>query len=207
MTSNNRDIWADTPQRYGLISRLLHWGMAYLLIWQFLVILTWRMFGAQDWVATVTSFGPGHGTVGLMVIVLVVIRAVWAIVCRNRRPAKGTGWSGHAASAVHITFYGLMLIIPALALVRAYGNGKGFEPWVPATGVEVAWMVTPANVAHGLLSWCLSILISGHIIMALVHRFVWKDRTLSTMTGRLKEGGANDLATLNAATDGSPLNR
>jgi cytochrome b561 len=28
--------WRDTPERYGLISRLLHWGMAALILWQFL---------------------------------------------------------------------------------------------------------------------------------------------------------------------------
>ncbi|WP_421358121.1 cytochrome b [Agrobacterium rosae] len=68
-------MWMDRPDRYGWVSRLLHWAMAYLLIWQFLVILTWRLFGDRDWVTMVTSLGPGHGTVGLLVIGLVVIRA------------------------------------------------------------------------------------------------------------------------------------
>jgi cytochrome b561 len=176
----------DSPDRYGLISRLLHWGKACLLIWQFAVILTWRIFGPADWVKSVTSIGPGHGTVGLLTILLVVIRVIWALINRGRRPVRASGWSGRAAAFVHFSFYGLMFIIPALALVRAYGNGRGFMPWIPATGVRVEWMVAPANLLHGVLSWCLSALIAGHIAMALFHQLALKDGTLARMIGSVR---------------------
>ncbi|MBN7809290.1 cytochrome b [Agrobacterium rosae] len=193
-------MWMDRPDRYGLVSRLLHWTMAYLLIWQFLVIVTWRLFGDRDWVTTVTSFGPGHGTVGLLVIGLVVIRAIWALVNRKRRPVQSQSVSGRAAVAVHVSFYVLMFTIPGLALLRAYGSGKGWQPWIPASGVEVSWMMTPANLLHGMLAWCLSILIGGHVIMALVHRFRWKGETLGRMTGRLDKSGATGERPLKLAT-------
>ena len=64
--------------------------------------------------------------------------------------------------------------MPALALLRAYGSGKGFSPFglplMPATGVKVDWMVAPANAIHGFLAWTLLALIAGHIAMVIVHR-------------------------------------
>ncbi len=185
-------MWLDTPERYGSVSRLLHWTMAYLLIWQFIVILTWRLFGDTQWVRTVTSLGPGHGTVGLLVIVLVVIRAIWWTINRNRRPVQSTTVTGRAAVVVHASFYLLMFSIPVLALLRTYGSGKGWEPWVASTGVEIPWMVALGDLLHGVLAWFLSILIGGHVVMALVHRFVWKDSTLRRMTSSLGKRPATD---------------
>ncbi|MGV1755257.1 cytochrome b, partial [Agrobacterium sp. CG674] len=134
---------------------------------------------------TVTSLGPGHGTVGLLVIVLVVIRAIWWTVNRNRRPVQSTTVTGRAAAVVHASFYLLMFSIPALALLRAYGSGKGWAPWVPPSGIEVMWMIKPADLLHSLLAWVLSVLIAGHVTMALIHRFALKDQTLGRMVGRL----------------------
>ncbi|WP_320188845.1 cytochrome b [Agrobacterium rosae] len=187
-------MWLDTPRRYGLISRTLHWTMAYLLIWQFVVILTWRLFGDREWVRTVTLLGPGHGTVGLLVIVLVVIRAIWWTVNRNRRPVQSTTTAGHAAVVVHASAYLLMFGIPTLALLRAYGSGKGWEPWIPASGVEVSWMMAPADRLHSLLAWGLSVLIAGHVTMALVHRFALNDQTLGRMAGRLGRATTDEEA-------------
>lgn len=178
-------MWLDTPKHYGLISRTLHWTMAYLLIWQFVVILTWRLFGDTELVRTVTSLGPGHGTVGLLVIVLVFIRAIWWTVNRNRRPVQSATVTGRAAAVVHASFYLLMFSIPALALLRAYGSGKGWAPWVPSSGIEVMWMIKPADLLHSLLAWVLSVLIAGHVTMALIHRFALNDQTLGRMVGRL----------------------
>ncbi|WP_312690208.1 cytochrome b/b6 domain-containing protein [Brevundimonas nasdae] len=45
-------------------------------------------------------------------------------------------------------------------------------------------MTAPANAAHGLLAWVLLAAIAGHILMVLVHRFVWKDGVAERMIGR-----------------------
>jgi cytochrome b561 len=36
---------------------------------------------------------------------------------------------------------------------------------------------------HGLLAWVLLAAIAGHILMVLVHRFIWKDDTVGRMIG------------------------
>lgn len=190
MREKTMGVWMDSRDRYGLVSRVLHWAMAYLLIWQFAAILTWRIFGPAEWVKLVTSFGPYHGTVGLLVLPLVVIRAVWMLVNRGRRPPHEAGWMGRVALAGHAVLYGLMFAIPALALLRAYGSGKGWQPWIPATGAEITWLTAPANLLHGPLSWCLSALIAGHILAVLFHRFVRRNGILARMVGPLRSSPA-----------------
>jgi cytochrome b561 len=84
----------------------------------------------------------------------------------------------------------LLFAIPALALFRAYGSGKGREQWginiVPATGEKVEWMMAPANALHSLLSWALCVLIVAHILAALFHCLVLKDGILSRMAGTMR---------------------
>ena len=190
---NNRrgaGIWMDSPDRYGLISRALHWAMAYLLLWQFAIILAWSIFGESDLLKAITDLGPYHQTVGLLTVVLVTIRAAWAFVNRKRRPAHKAGWPGRAALAGHRTLYALMFTIPALAILRSYGKGEGLAQWgielLPATGQKIAWMIAPADALHGLLSWLLCMLIAGHIAMAVIHTAVLKDDILARMAGGLR---------------------
>lgn len=76
-------LWTDTPDYYGSVSRLLHWGMAYLMLWQFTMVLGWRAFGPSENIILVSQFGPDHGTVGLLTFVLIVLRAAWAFANRQ----------------------------------------------------------------------------------------------------------------------------
>ena len=183
-------LWIDSSERYGLVSRALHWAMAYILLWQFVMILSWKLVGPSPVLDVISGFGPGHGTVGLLTIVLVVVRAVWTFINRNQRPPHAAGPVGKLARVAHNAFYVLLFAIPALALFRAYGSGKGREQWginiVPATGEKVEWMMAPANALHSLLSWGLCILIVAHISAALFHRLVLKDGILSRMAGPMR---------------------
>lgn len=178
--------WRDTPDRYGAISRFLHWSMAVLILWQFLMMILFDIFGPLEALQAVARFGP-HGIVGAAVLVLVLIRGAWALFNVRRRPPQAPGHLGRIARAGHLGFYALMLVIPAVALLRVYGSGRGWRPYdvqlIPTTGEEIAWMVAPGDAVHGLLSWVLLALVGGHVAMALAHHLFWKDATLQRMAG------------------------
>lgn len=184
-------IWLDSCNRYGLVSRILHWSMAYVLIWQFLMIFSWKLFGEMKIMETVSAFGPGHGTAGFLTILLFSLRIIWAFINRHRRPAHAAGWMGWIALCVHKAFYALFFIIPAVALLRSYGSGKGYKQWgiefVPATGQKVEWMMAPANAMHSLLAWVLCALVTLHILAALFHHLILRDGTLTRMTGSVRK--------------------
>ena len=175
--------WQDNSQRYGCISKALHWGMAILLIWQ-LAIMVYKV--SLDLTPADSALVRTHTAVGFLLFLLIVLRLIWALINRNSRPAHANSATGMLAKWGHRLLYLLMLLIPSLGLLRAYGSGRGFAPFgiriMEQTGVKTEWMMAPANAVHGLLGWVLLAVIVGHIVMALVHHFVMRDDTLQRMT-------------------------
>ncbi|MCL7999610.1 cytochrome b [Brucella sp. 21LCYQ03] len=178
----SKPIW-DTPNGYGLVSRYLHWLMAVLFVWQF--ISTILRFFVKD-VPVYNFIWPTHSQVGFALLLLVLVRGVWGLLNISKRPHKA-GLSGKLAGLGHLVIYALMFVVPALALLRTYGNGRGFTflgmEIFAKTGVQDAALTAPGNAAHGLLGWVLLAVIAGHVIMALLHHFVLRDNTLRHMTG------------------------
>ncbi|UFN50380.1 cytochrome b [Roseomonas sp. OT10] len=175
----------DTPAAYGRVTRVLHWGMAVLLAWMFLTATARALF----WdVPLVRSLWWTHASTGFLVFILALVRVSWAVANRHRRPPKDPSLLGRLATLGHGLLYTLMLVIPALGLLRAYGFGRGFAPFglplFPPLPERIPALMAPANAVHGLLGWCLLALVAGHVAMALVHAFAWRDGLLARMAGR-----------------------
>lgn len=160
-------------RQYPILSRILHWVLAALVFWQIGIVSAYKILGVSPFLDKIAYLGPSHGMVGLLVLPLALLRLV-------RPPAA----SNRAAWLVHHTLRALLVAIPALALLRAYGSGKGWSHWslpiVPETGVEVAWMVTLGNAAHGELAWVMTALIGLHVGAAVLHG-MRRDGTLRRM--------------------------
>lgn len=158
----------DNAVRYGSITRLLHWAMALLLLWQFASAAA-RVL-AEDTAVEQFLWGT-HKPLGTLLLALVIIRVIWALVNASHRPPS----INLAAKAGHIALYLLLLAIPAIALLRQYGSGRSFEPFgIPLfagfEGEEIVWMEAPANLLHSWLGWLLLVMVIGHIAMVIVHR-------------------------------------
>jgi cytochrome b561 len=183
--------WLDTPRRYGFVSRLLHWGMASLFLWQFAGMVVRITLGRHP----VTAFMVGsHTAIGTLLLVLLLLRGAWGLVNTRRRPPHQPGLAGKLAVLGHLALYGFMLVVPGLGLLRAYGSGRPFAPFgiplFPGFQGPVGWMTAPGNAVHGLLAWTLLALVAGHVAMVIVHRWLWRDDVLHRMAGRLPERSA-----------------
>ena len=117
----------DTATRYGTVSRTLHWAMAacYLLMF-----------------ATALKL---HKAAGLLLLLLALVRFVWALVHFQRRPAGGV-----AVKAGHLALYALMFAVPASGMARQFHGAFGN--------------------AHGALAFVFFLLIAGHIAMTVLHQ-------------------------------------
>lgn len=176
--------WLDSPVRYGLTTRLLHWSIALLFAWQFAGMLIKITVGRHP----VTAFlVPTHKPIGTLLMLLIAARALWAFSQWRRRPGHPRTLVGRAATAGHAVLYALMIYVPAVALLREYGGTRAFAPWgIPVfseRAQEIGWMLTLANASHALLAWILLGLIAGHVAMVAVHQWWWRDDTLKKMTG------------------------
>lgn len=178
------NTFLDNRSGYGLISRTLHWLMALLFLWQFISAIA-RVF-AKD-TMFYNFFWSAHHELGFALLILVLLRGVWGLLNIHRRPHK-QGIAGKLAALGHLVIYGLMFAVPALALLRTYGSGRGFSflgiQIFEQTGVQNAALTAPGNMLHGLLGWVLLAAIAGHVLMALIHHFALRDDTLRYMTGR-----------------------
>ncbi len=180
--SSKTYIW-DDRSGYGLVSRGFHWLMALLFLWQFASAIL-RVF-AKD-MPIYSFFWSAHFQLGFALLVLALLRGVWGLMNIHRRPHKD-GAIGKLAVLGHLAIYVLMITIPSLALLRAYGSGHGFSflgmPIFAKTDIQNAMLTAPANALHGPLGWVLLAAIVGHVAMALVHHFALRDDTLRYMTG------------------------
>ncbi|WP_244488657.1 cytochrome b/b6 domain-containing protein [Bosea sp. Leaf344] len=171
----------DTAESYGLVSRFLHWLMALLLFWQFAGALLYVGIGDT----AVTRFvGGRHLELGAVLFVLVILRAGWALINRERRPIRH-GLADRAAGFGHALLYGLMLFIPAIALLRQFGSGKPFSVFglrvMPGRSERIAWLEAPADLLHYWLGFALLALALGHASFALAHRASGKRHLLRRM--------------------------
>lgn len=174
----------DSPVAYGQMSRFLHWSIAALLLYQFLGMGLRAIFDKQPWLSPFVSY---HQPVGTVLFVLIVMRVIWALSNRANRPAHGSDFLGRAASVGHGLIYVVMLAVPAIALVRAYGNDRVFAPFgftvFPAQQPPVTWAVDLGGALHGELGWVLGVLVLGHVAMVGIHESMWRDGTLARMKG------------------------
>ncbi len=175
--------WSDTTERYGAISRFLHWTMALILVWQFITALAHLLPGET---AVAEWLWGTHKTNGFMLMVLVVIRAVWALAQHVHRPPS----TDRLARLGHLLLYALMLLVPTLALLRQFGSGESFSPLgLPVIsgfdGDEIVWLVAPANLFHSWLGWTMLALIVGQVGMVIAHRrSADKEDVLPRMAGK-----------------------
>lgn len=174
--------WRDTPERYGLVSRGFHWGMAALFAWQFAGALLYVGIGDT---AVTRLVGGSHFTLGFTLLVLVLLRGLWGVSNLKRRP-RHPGRHGRAAVIGHGAIYALMIVIPSLALLRQYGSGKPFTPYglplMPGRDSKIEWMMSPADLFHYWLGFTLLIVVMGHALMSILHRRLWKENVLARMT-------------------------
>lgn len=169
----------DNNQRYGLISRLLHWGMALLLVWQFTSATAHWLFPDTPFEA---FFWGTHYSMGVLLLTLVVLRAVWALANASRRPPAVSVM----AKLGHVALYALMIAVPTIALIRQYGSGRSLEVFgMPLMsgfeGEEITWMTELGGLLHGELGWTLLVLVIGHIVMAFLHRKLTHHNVLTRM--------------------------
>ncbi|UYV35927.1 cytochrome b [Rhodobacteraceae bacterium D3-12] len=175
----------DTPERYGSVSRALHWGMAALFLAQFISAAAHFFLPRENAVREVL-WGI-HTPLGVTLFLLVLLRGVWGLMNLKRRPSAEAGLMGMAATAGHIALYALMIIVPGTRLLAAAGSTRGLsylglEIFAPKTA-ETAWMQAPSEW-HGELGWVLALLVVGHIVMAVGwHQIIKRDSVLRRMAG------------------------
>lgn len=176
--------WANNTRRYGIASRVLHLGMALLIM--LIVGLGWYGSGLPN--------GPGKGDVfywhkslGALVLLLLVVRLLWHRLSAVP-PVALRGWQAKLARAGHHLLYLLMAMMPLSGILMSLANGREVAVfnWLVIGGREqkVEWLGAMAHGAHLFAANVLVAMVGLHVAAALYHRLVAKDGVWERMFGR-----------------------
>lgn len=167
---------------FGLISRLIHWLMAALILAQ--LILGTGLTMIQPGLATLWLYGL-HKTMGLTALALGLARILWHRLSPPPAPlGPPRAWETRLAKAVHRLLYLLLILTPLAGWAYASATGLDIvfaDRWVipPIAPVSETWE-TAAHLAHVLLTRALEAVLALHVLGAL--RRAWSgDGTLRRM--------------------------
>lgn len=183
-----------SQQRYTAVAIALHWIIAFSIIG--LIAVGWTMetlqHGDLEARAQYQSIVQLHKSFGITVLLLSVARIVWRLMNPPPPEPPMPGWQAFAASAVHILFYVLIIVMPLSGWIMASASAA-FEtryfglvdirlpvlPTLPMDsreGIENA-----AGTIHEFLPWVIIALLFLHVGAALKHHFVDRDGLLARM--------------------------
>lgn len=178
----------DTPERWGGVTRFLHWAVAALI---FALV-------ALGWVARLAPLSPSkitlfywHKSLGMLALALVLIRLAWR--AGNRPPSLPEGFSRRErllARGTHAALYALILAAPISGWFIDSTSGIPFRIfWIlplPAIAPVSQRLENIFELAHVAIFWTLATLLLGHIGAALRHHFLIRDDVLVRMLPSLR---------------------
>jgi cytochrome b561 len=181
----------DTIAGWGWVTRLLHWTMAALILFQlgFGLYMTRVSDLLERFVLTQT-----HKSWGFVVFLLALARILWRLANPARPPLPATmpAWQLRAAGLSHAALYVLMILMPASGWLMAsasptqdllqmqnlvFGRYALPDPFVPG----VAAIEDAARAVHVTAALCLTLLLAVHAGAALKHQLVDHDGVLAGM--------------------------
>lgn len=173
----------NTRSRYGHVAQALHWGIAALILVQFVLA---NVAEAQEGLLAQIKWFARHKSFGMTILALAALRLGWRLYAPPP-PLPGTmsGGSRSIARSTHWLFYGLLFALPVSGWTMS-----------SAANFPVSWfgvftfpdLVAPdedlketLEKVHELLARALWITVLIHVGAALKHHFLDRDDVLRRM--------------------------
>ncbi len=175
----------NQPHYYGLISILLHWGMAITIVGLFCFGLWMTSLGYYDpWYQQAPSI---HKSIGILLAGVWVFRVFWKFA--NTKPLPLPTHSNiekKIAQIAHVILYVLMACIMVSGYLISTADERAIEVFgwfeIPATLTGIENQEDIAGEFHFYLALTLISLASAHALAAIKHHLIDKDNTLRRMT-------------------------
>lgn len=176
--------WRNSAEGYGAVPQILHW------ITVGLVIMAWLLgqFGDSfpKGAARATSLFV-HNTAGLAVIGILIVRLLWRLA-DPPPPIEHTilgSWLDRAGRLTHYVLYALLIAAPITGIVLQFVRGNAL-PLFGLAEIASPWATDRAfahsmKEIHEVMANALVILAAFHAAAALLHHWVFRDRTLVRM--------------------------
>lgn len=168
----------DTPDRYGVVTRVLHWATVILILLQFLRFIG-KYLAPTHWINA--AIKPLHGSIGFLLLAVVILRIVWLLAQYRYRPIPEQ--FAQLARGAHLLMYVLLVLMPltGIAYIAGHGRSVAFFGNVIIPAGSPSYVLEAIGSYHTKIAWLLLILVIGHIGAALYHHFIRRDDTLKRM--------------------------
>ena len=176
-------MWRNTLESWGLLARLLHWGMAVLILIQLvlgIVALNWPLSPLK------LDLFVWHKSVGMLVLGLACLRLVWRV--SNPVPQLPSDMSGREQLAAKITHGLLYFLLLALPLSGWIINSAANIPFRIFWLIPLPDLIAPDRqlaevfkTVHAVLVVSLLVVLALHIAAALYHHYRRRDTVLLRM--------------------------
>lgn len=170
----------DSRNGYGLISIVIHWVSAVLILFLFgLGIYMTGLSYYDDWYHK----GPElHVSLGLVVLLIMLVRVIWRIINPTPVDLANKRVQNLAAKLVKLGFYAFIFIVLVTGYLITTAEGQPASMFnlikFPVLTELSAKNVDIAGALHEYLAWGIVLLVVLHTAGALLHHFVMRDRTL-----------------------------
>ena len=166
----------NESNRYGKVSRMLHWTIAIL----FISLIPMGIFASMIPEDTEyrNAYYVVHKTIGVTVFLLVIVRLIWnRLSLRPSLDSALTSREEKLAHRAHNTLYFMMLAIPITGFMMT--SYHGYETYFFFWEMQPLWEQSEIYQVWGgfhkyLLPYLLYIVLGAHILGALKHQFIDK---------------------------------
>lgn len=167
---------------YGTPAKIFHWLIVALLVTQYLI--GWLMPDIHR------GMKPGagmtfHVSVGLTVLILTVLRFIWRLSHPVAPESSLPAWQRLSSEAVHWLLYALVLATTVTGWLFASFRGWSISYFYllpfPMLASDNAAAGRAIDGWHQIMEWSLLVVIGIHILAALAHIFVYRDRVMQRM--------------------------
>lgn len=172
----------NTRDSYGLPAKIFHWLLSFMIICMLIVGFTMAGMEPSD---QKSELYAGHKATGVIVLSVVILRFIWRLLnVEVLLPIGIPSWQRTVARLTHYLLYFFMFMMPISGIMMSRFGGHDINVFGKFT--IHAYEKNP-DIAklfwqfHGYAAMVFIALIILHILGALYHHFVRKDRVLIRM--------------------------
>jgi cytochrome b561 len=168
--------------QYGITAKVFHWLIVALLVVQYLI--GWLMPDLHR------GMQPGvpmtlHLSFGLSILILIVLRFVWRLTHRVAPESSLPIWQRLSSELVHCLLYILVLATTVTGWLFASFRGWSVSFFYlfpfPMLASDNAAAGRAIDGLHQAAEWTLLVFIGLHVLAALAHLFIYRDRIMQRM--------------------------
>lgn len=174
----------NSGANYGIISRVLHWSMAVLMIG--MITVGFYMSGLENSPEKWELYSQ-HKQWGVIAGMLILFRLIWLANNPKVEPFADSKFKMFAAKATKKILYFFMLAYPISGVIMSMAGGHGIDFFgfpLPQFIEENKDISSAMHSLHIAMGWFFVAVIVLHIAGALHHKFVAKDNLINRMIGK-----------------------